>query len=188
MLPEGGDGALTTPPEGQPDLASLALGLEDLPAGATVVSDGYVDDPDAEASYAREFGVGSVRIGGSAMLGLVTELSILESERAAGTAFRTLGPSFANKRGRKDFAESFAASAGFEVKDLRIERVPAPSGLVAVRATFKTPGRALAAVFVFAHSGRALASIYATGARTLDPVAIIRLGEKIRSRLDAASL
>jgi hypothetical protein len=153
-----------------------------------VVSDGYLDDPDAEASYVREFDVGSMRIDGSAMVGLVTELSVLESELAADTAFRALAPSFASKRGRKDFAESFAASAGFEAKDLRIERVPAPRGGVAVWATFKTRSQVLAAVLVFVHSGRALASIYATGARTLDPVAIIRLGEKIRGRLDAASL
>jgi hypothetical protein len=86
------------PPE-TPDLARMALGVADLPAGAKVKRQGYVRDEDLVASYAREFKSG-VRLGKSRVDLLESDIALTESADEAASYFTEIATILNTKKGR----------------------------------------------------------------------------------------
>src|SRR5512138_626996 len=86
------------PPE-TPDLASMALGVADLPAGAKVKRQGYVRDPDLVASYEREFKSGA-RLWRSRVDLLESDVALTETADEAESYFAEIATILKTKKGR----------------------------------------------------------------------------------------
>ena len=86
------------PPE-TPDLARMALGVADLPAGAKVKRQGYVRDEDFVASYAREFKSG-VRLWRSRVDLLESDIALTETPDEAASYFAGIATILKTKKGR----------------------------------------------------------------------------------------
>jgi hypothetical protein len=86
------------PPE-TPDLARMALGVADLPAGAKVKRQGYVRDEDFVASYEREFKSG-VRLGRSRADLLESDIALTDTADEAASYFAGVAVVFRTKKGR----------------------------------------------------------------------------------------
>jgi hypothetical protein len=71
-------------PLGGPDLATMALTRPDLPSGATLTRQGYVDDRDAIATYEREFDRSSARSGAASV---ESDVSLFRHAREARANF-----------------------------------------------------------------------------------------------------
>lgn len=129
------------PPEGVPDLAAMALSLDDLPAGVSIDHEGYVEDEDTVASYEREFDLGSVRIGTSSFIGMETDIDLYESVAKASATLTAVEAIFTSESGAEFFATTFAEGAGFEATDINLEPASIPhlgDDSFAVHATFGT--------------------------------------------------
>jgi len=86
------------PPE-TPDLARMALGVADLPAGAKVKRQGYVRDPDLVASYEREFKSG-VRLWRSRVDLLESDIALTETADEATDYFTGIETILKTRKGR----------------------------------------------------------------------------------------
>ncbi len=100
--------AAIVPPPGTPDLSQMAVLPADLPAGATVKSQGYVDEPGDVAAYDREFG--PTRIGGAKVANLDSTIEVLESADDASGTFKALQDRLRHKSFRTQFGRLLAAS------------------------------------------------------------------------------
>lgn len=112
---------MVKPPAGTPDLAKMALRASDLPPGAKVKRQGYVEAA-SFARYEREFTSRTARVGGKRLLGLVNDLFL---ERAAATAadeFTQLRQLVETKRGRQAIVDALEDALGFEPDVVRVSR------------------------------------------------------------------
>jgi hypothetical protein len=100
--------ASAVPPPDAPDLAQMALGVSDLPAGAKVRRQGYVQDNDFVAAYAREFKSG-VRIGRSRIDLLESDVALAESAEAATSYYAAVAAVLKTKKGRALLARQLLA-------------------------------------------------------------------------------
>ncbi len=153
------------PPQGGPDLAQMALSLDDFPPGVTIDREGYVADEDTVASYEREFDLGIVLLGGSELIGLENDIALYQSALEA-SAILAASESIFTGESAAEFAASFASEgAGFEVTNPRIDPIPLPDlgdGSFAVSFTYDTPLGTFENIFVYVQVGRALGTLILT--------------------------
>jgi hypothetical protein len=95
-------------PPDAPDLAQMALGVSDLPAGAKVRRQGYVKDGDFVAAYQREFKSG-VRIGRSRVGVLESDVVLAQSAEEAASYYTAVAMVFKTKKGRALLAKQLVA-------------------------------------------------------------------------------
>ena len=96
------------PPPDAPDLAQMALGVSDLPAGAKVRRQGYVKDSDFVAAYQREFKSG-VRIGRSRVDLLESDVALAQSAEEASSYYAAVAAVLKTKKGRALLAKQLVA-------------------------------------------------------------------------------
>lgn len=145
------------PPASDLDPATMALRLEDLPAGTAVADEGYVDDTTAVATFRRSFDV-------SSLLRLETEVRLLGSSAEASLALAGI-------------AEELETGAS-------VER-PAAADLgddsLAISAVLETEQSYAVVVQV----GRAVGAVLAVG-DTVDPATVRDLARALVARMDSA--
>jgi hypothetical protein len=113
------------PPRGIPDLASMALRVSDLPAGARVKHQGYVRTSSV-AEYDREFATLTARVGSKRLLGLENDIFLERAASIAAAEFAQLRRVLGTKRGRQAVAASLKKAVG---SDADFVRVSTPFGL-----------------------------------------------------------
>lgn len=151
-------------PGGGLDLAAMALGPADLPAGAAVIREEYV----REGAYQREIDPGPASVGGSRLTFLENDLELFGGAFQAGSALNELSAFFSS--GSAELLEvvegQFAESAGLEASGVSFEHVPTPGladGSLAVRTTFVTPDGVYEGFYVFVQVEGVLAVLFALG-------------------------
>jgi len=161
-LPAPGEAEAAPPPQGGPDLAQMALSLDDLPPGVTIDREGYVADEDTVASYEREFDLGLVLLGGSELIGLENDIALYQSAVEASSIVAASEAIFTGESAA-EFAASFASEgAGFEVTNPRIGPIPLPTlgdGSFGVSFSYDTPLGPFENVFIYVQVGRAVGTL-----------------------------
>jgi hypothetical protein len=116
--------ATVPPPEGIPDLAAMALSLDDLPAGVSIDREGYVEDEDTVASYEREFDLGQARVGSSRFVGLECQMDLYESTLEASAIIAGMESIYAGESVEEFFASFLSGEAGLEATNISVELAP----------------------------------------------------------------
>jgi hypothetical protein len=107
------------PPAGIPDLAKMALRTSDLPAGARVKRQGYVESSSV-ARYEREFVRSSVRVGGKRLLGVENDVLVEVSAEDAAAEFVQLRRILSSKSGRKALVDALDRGLDFKPDFVRV--------------------------------------------------------------------
>jgi hypothetical protein len=179
----------TTTGQQDPLLERMVLSLDDLPAGVTIKSDGYVTKENGDVSFEREFALGNSNIGRSALIGLQSNVERMDSAAAAALAVGAVSSIVKGPGGANLFANAFGEGAGFKADSIRIRELPA-SGIgdrtTALHATFDTRVGPFEAVFVFIADGRAAGQIYAAAAKgKVHPADILALARTMATKMEA---
>lgn len=133
------------PPADGPALDRMALAPADLPPGSVVRREGYVRDKSFSAYYVREFAPGA-RIGFARLSSLESDVGLAatsaDAERLAAAARAALR----TRSGRRGFARSALADAGWDSKGLTItfggfRTVAAGDSASLATMTLSLPGR-----------------------------------------------
>lgn len=176
-------------PEGIPDLAAMALNLDDLPAGVSVDSEGYVEDEGTVASYERAFDLGDTSIGSSPFLSLENDVDLFETSSEAAAFLTSFEALYTSEAGAELFAAGFAGSAGFEATNVRAESVPVPDlggDSFAVVVSFDTPLGSYEAVNIIARVSRVIGLLILVGpAGEGDVSDVVPLVEAMAERMAA---
>ena len=165
------------PPE-TPDLARMALGVADLPAGAKVKRQGYVRDADLVASYEREFKSG-VRVGKSRVDLLESDVALTETADEAASYFTGIAAILKTKKGRALLAKQLLGDlpkdvpkGTFKVTFGKVRSVGAGENSLVAPITFTFLGIArVQFVFAFVRTDKVIASLY-VGGYVNSPVAV----------------
>jgi hypothetical protein len=107
-------------PPGAPDLAAMALALEDFPTGARIARQRYYRDPNFVASYEREFSLGGTQVGRSSLFFVFTQLNVDTTAASANTTFKQVARLVKTKRFRVEFARLIAQEAGLNARSVVI--------------------------------------------------------------------
>jgi hypothetical protein len=171
-----------------PALERMVLGLEDLPDGVSIETDGYSSDG-GDVSFSREFALGNATIGRSQLIGLESNVERMDSAAEAAVVVQAVSGVVKGEAGKKLFSDAFAEGAGFDAESLEIEELPG-KGLgdasTVLHATFDTRVGPFEAVFVFVASGRAAGQIYAAGAKgKIVPADVLALARTMAKKMEA---
>jgi hypothetical protein len=147
----------------------MALALDDLPEGATVTREEYVEPDNALAAYEREFDVSATPLGSSRLIGLESDVEIAESAGFVAATLRTLPVIFTGPGSKRFLIEQFESGAnGIQVSSVEVERLSA-SGLgdqaEAFDALFVTNAGTFESLFAFFRVDRALGTLIAMSAK-----------------------
>jgi len=187
-VPQAGEEPTVAPPsEGGPDLAAMALSLDDLPGGVSIDHEGYVEDEDTVASYEREFDLGLVRIRSSQFMGLQSNVDLYENAAEASLFVRTLEVLLTSEALPEFVASNFSEGAGFEASNVQVEPVPAlgvGDDSAGLRASFDTPLGQVEGTFIWIRVDRVLGSLWVMGlAGNVDPADVASLAEAMAARM-----
>ena len=189
-VPKAEEEAMVAPPsEGGPDLAAMALSLDDLPAGVSIDHEGHVEDEDTVASYEREFDLGFVTIGGSRPMSLESEIDLYENSTEASTEFVAYEFVFTSESAPDFLASYLAATIGFEPTNVQIESLP-PLDLddesLAVGVSLDTPLGSLEVILVYVRVDRAVGMLTLVGLEgEIHPTDATSLAEAMAARMAA---
>ena len=169
LVPEDGvplDGQQPTAerPPGVPDLAAIALGPEDVPAGFLCDEGRYTRTRPPRITFRRSFCPQGATVGGTRLISLSSQVSVFESEVTAETSLTLTARMMTSADGAKSYASNFAATSGLVATDVRRRQVKLPGGGVGVLTTFRTEAGRLAGFSALAQRGRGLATLDAIGA------------------------
>ncbi len=176
------------PPEEGPDLAAMALSLDDLPEGVSIEREGYVPDENTVASYEREFDLGTADIGGSRLIGLENDVDFYGSDPEATGVFAGIKAIFTSESAADFFGSFFEEGAGFEATDVQVEQARIArlgEESAAIHASTDTPLGDFEYVFVFVRIDRSLGSLILTAVQgELDPADAERLAQAMTDRME----
>lgn len=169
-----------------PSLKPLALALDDLPQGAKVIREDFVDS-EGDTSFEREFEFATgTKVGTSALAGLESDVERLGS--AAEASF--LVALIAGMAEGPDFEKMLAEESGselFEAKGIETRVLPSKGiadETTAVHATFETAFGDFEAVFAYMAAGRVAGQLYAFApSGRLDPDDVLALARKMAARM-----
>ena len=177
------------PPTRGPDLAVMALSLDDLPPGVTIDREGYVEDEDTLASYEREFDLGLARIGTSGFSSLECDIDLYETAIQASSILTAVEAIFAGESASEFFASFFSEGAGFEATNVQVQSVSLPDlgdNAFGVDVSFDTPIGSFEAVFAYVQVGSVLGSLILTGPLAeVDAADAAPLAEALAQRMAA---
>lgn len=150
-------------PPGAPDLAALALHLEDVPQGSAVAREEYVRNDDALAAYAREFRANPATSG---LITLKSDVSLLRSATEAAGHMLVLRAVFGAPNAHETLTLALTGSGARaarprldEARDLKIG-----DEAFAIAVSFSIQGTRLRAVLLYQRTGRVLGTLLLTGA------------------------
>ncbi len=166
---ETGESGEFGPPPGGPDLSTMALALDDLPEGASVAREEYVQPDDTLAEYEREFEVSATPLGRSGLISLQSDVEVYESPGFPSVVLRTLPGVFTGPGSESFLKEQFVSgSGGLEASSVEVKRLPA-SGLgdqaQVFGATFVTNAGTFDSIFAFFRVERAVGTLIATSTK-----------------------
>jgi len=190
-VPQAEEEATVAPPsEGGPDLAAMALSLDDLPDGVSIDHEGYVEDEDTVASYEREFDLGLVSIGSSRLMSLESEVDLYENAAEASSALTGFEFIATSESAGDLLAPVISEAAGFEVTNVRLEPVPTV-GLehdsVGFRVSFDMALGRYEMIGIFIRVDRAVGSVSLMGlAGKVDSTDAVPLAEAMAARMASA--
>lgn len=185
-IPAADEGESTASVEPDPSLKPLALSLADLPRGAKVVREEFVDS-EGDTSFEREFEfpVGT-RVGRSALAGLESDVERLDSAVEASLLVGLIG----GMAESPDFAGTLAELSGTELIDpkgvtvRRLDTKGIADETVAVHATFDTGFGKFESVFAYMAVGRVAGQLYAFApAGRFDTDDVLALARKMAARM-----
>lgn len=170
-----------------PDLAAMALGLADLPAGVTIAREGYVEDPTGVATYGREFDPAGVDVGSTLLIGLNSSVDLYESAAEASLFLDLL-----ERIGVDDIfvAEVFEALTSIDVEDVEIASRPLDFGdqALLVTAALQTAVGEFTSAFVVLRVNSVIGRLLAIGpAADFHLQDVLPLAEAMADRMLAAS-
>jgi len=116
-------GSAQQPAPAQPDLGAMAIGLQDLPHGARVTSEGGATLPGATVGYERMFTLNGRAARAAGFLFLDSSVQLCDDVPAASSLFRTLRRTFVSAWGRRVLVRSVAAGLDVPVRRVKIGRV-----------------------------------------------------------------
>jgi hypothetical protein len=168
LIPEDGvplDGQQPTPeqPPGGPDLAAVALGPDDVPAGFLCDQGRYTRTQPPRITFRRTFCPQGAAVGRTRLLSLSSQVSVFESEVAAQASLTLTAAMMTSADGAKTYAANFAATSGLVATHVRRRQVTLPGGRAGVLTAFRTKVGRLAGFSALTHRGRGLATLDAIG-------------------------
>jgi hypothetical protein len=192
VLQAGEEATVAPPSEGEPDLAAMALSLDDLPGGVSIDQEGYVEDEDTVASYEREFDLGLAYIGSSRPMWLESDIDLYDNATEASGAFAGNELLMATSESAPElFASFLSEGAGVEATNVRGERLPTP-GLgdesLALRLFVDWPFGSYESNYVFVRTGPVIGTLVLTGLEgDVAPVDALPLAEAMATRMAGQS-
>jgi hypothetical protein len=165
----------------------MALSVDDLPAGVSIASEGYLDEDATIASFHRVFEVRGSSLGGSELVSLESDAKVFDTVFSSQAVLDSVGRSFVT--GAAAVIRDALGRQGLEPEALRVEPLAgfeAGDASVAFASTLETSVGTLEGTFVFVQVGRAIGSVAAvsTGANA-SPEDIRPLITALVSRLEA---
>jgi hypothetical protein len=154
------------PPSGTPDLAAMALGVQDFAPGAKVARQLYVrpDDPFV-AAYDRGFKELTTRLGTKKLISVESEIELARTAADAKDAFDLAEGGIA-RVDPSDFAAAFAKRAGFKPKYVKLGRpfrVRVRDAAAAVVIRIGTPVGEIQTLIAFVREARVFGLIVTAG-------------------------
>jgi hypothetical protein len=166
-VPAGASTSQTRPP-GSPDLAAMALALNDLPAGAEIDREGYYRQRGWVAAYAREFSLPPrARIGRSRLLSVSHDLGVKATAAEAAAEFRRLLVLLRRRSFRRTLARGLAEEIGAAPASVTVTRpgtAKIGDGAVSILVGMKVERRLLQSSIAFVRVDRVLAIVVLDGA------------------------
>jgi hypothetical protein len=182
-------GGTAEAPDSAPFPDAMALTVDDLGEGASVVREEYIADPDTVATYEREFDVERVQIGASNLLGLENDVDLYESELEASGIFAAIQSVFTGPDAADIISPFFEEGAGFEATDIAVRELAFPqvgNASFAVSAEYGTPAGPFTNLFLYIRVGRATAVLIVTAQSTqLAAEDMTPLMARLAERMDA---
>jgi hypothetical protein len=179
-------------PPDAPDLAQMALGVSDLPAGAKVRRQGYVKDSDFVAAYQREFRSG-VRIGRSRVDLLESDVALTASAEEATSYFAAVAKVLKTKKGRALLAKQLLGElpkdvpkGAFKVTFGKVSSLRVGENSLAAPITLNFMGIArVPFVFAFVRTDKVIVSLDVGGFvnRTIAASDVARLAKAVASHV-----
>ena len=158
---EGAEGRAPSEP---PFPEEMALSLEDLPEGASVEQERYVEDPDTVSTYEREFDVSSLDVGSSRAIFLESDIELYADAREAGDVLRIREAAYAGESGRDFFEDVLRQNPPQEIEitllAYQIAQVPdLGDERVAIQYSYDSPFGEFDGVIVNFRVGRAIGKL-----------------------------
>jgi hypothetical protein len=160
-VPLDGQEPTAEKPAGAPDLATVALGPGDLPAGIAAEPGKYTRTTSPRFTFRRSFSPQGAAIGRTRLVGLNNEVSVFESETAASAALGLNVQSFKSPQALKTFASNFAATSGSRATNIRRQDVRLEGGAVGFVTRFDTDAGPLLDFYVMVQRGRGMTTLEA---------------------------
>jgi hypothetical protein len=186
-VPLDGQKPTTKRPPGVPDLARVALGPADLPAGIAADLGKYTRTKPPRITFRRSFFPQGTVIGKTRLVGLNNEVHLFESETAASGSLALTVTIINSPDALRTFATNFAATSGLRATKIRRRQVQLEDGAVGFITTFKTEAGRLLSFSVMMQRGRGTVMIEA-----FSPVDefrqedVLQLVDSVADRLEAA--
>jgi len=183
--------ATVTPPAGIPDLASMALSLDDLPADVFIGREGYVEDEDTVASYEREFYQGPRALPPDTLPGhsLESDIDLYDSAAEAAVATRKLEAVWMSESAEELVASGFDEAGGYEPTNVQSKSLllyDMGDKSLAVRVSFDTPEGSYDSVLVLVRTGEVVGTLIVTGlAGRVGVTDVVPLAEAMTERMEA---
>ena len=181
-----------TAPQGAPDLAAMALALDDLPAGVEVDHEGYVEGGNAVAEFEREFDLRGKPIGTSRLISLESAIDLFATAFDATAKVRAFETLFVGERGADLFASIIQGRGGFAVTNVQIEVEPLALGdeglLLRAAADVSGLGRVIFA-FLVVRVDRVVGRVMVTAAAdSFNVDDIVPLAEAMTLRMESSRI
>lgn len=186
-VPLDGQKPTTKKPPGVPDLAEVALGPADLPAGIAADTGKYTRTKPPRITFRRSFFPQGAAIGQTQLVGLNNEVHVFESETAASGSLALTVTIINTPDALKTFASNFAATSGFRATNMRRRQVPLEDGVVGFVTTFDTDAGRLLSFVAMVQRGRGTVMVEAfSPADEFRQEDVLPLLDTVADRLEAS--
>jgi hypothetical protein len=167
----------------------MVLSLEDLPEGASVEQEGYVEDPDMVSNYERDFDVSSVDIGSSRAVFLGSEIQLYADVREAAGVLQMRQAAFTGESGRDFFESMTSENQEMEITLIGYKTADVPGlgdGRVAIQYSYDSPFGEFDGVIINLRVGRAIAVLTVEGlAADIELADVVSLARAMAERMEA---
>ena len=175
-------------PAGAPDLASIALGPDDLPSGITCNPGEYTSTTTQRFTFRRSFCTRGRKVGRTPLISLANEVNAFESEEAAKVSLSLSARATATESARSTFAENFNSTHNVVATNVRSRRLDLGAGAVGILFSFDTELGSVVDLYALAQAGRGVTTVEAmTSPKTFhreDVVRLLRIVERRLATLD----
>jgi hypothetical protein len=154
------------PPTAEPDVGAMAIGVQDLPRGATVISQGAEKFPGADAAYERAFTLMPRAARRAGFDFLESTVAVYDDIPTAASAYGALRRVLGSARGRRALARSIARAIDVPTRRVKVGSVRAlrvGDESFAIPVSLHFAGVTIREVLASARVDRAFAQVVTTG-------------------------